>query len=101
MNIPALAGWGPSVFTASGHWWVVPVLACHAGAVAGAWLYFLLVEMNYTEVAKEEPKLDSRKTDAPLPRMNMTGPGTNYLQVSTKACVQHPLLTRCPVYLSS
>ena len=32
---PALAGWGPDVFTYSYHWWVVPIFATHVGAVLG------------------------------------------------------------------
>ena len=48
----ALAGWGPGVFTSYSHWWVVPVLSCHAGGVAGAWLYYLAVELHWTEVDK-------------------------------------------------
>ena len=44
-----LAGWGPSVFTEYNHWWVVPVIACHVGAVVGAWLYYLAVEINWPD----------------------------------------------------
>ena len=44
------------VFTEYNHWWVVPVFACHIGAVAGAWLYYLAVEINWPE---EEEKYDS------------------------------------------
>ena len=51
----ALAGWGPAVFTAYNHWWVVPVIACHAGAVAGAWTYYLAVEIHWPA----EEKYDS------------------------------------------
>ena len=35
---------------------MVPVFACHIGAVAGAWLYYLAVEINWPE---EEEKYDS------------------------------------------
>ena len=28
------------------HWWIVPVIATHAGAVAGAWIYYLAIEVN-------------------------------------------------------
>ena len=51
-----LAGWGPGVFTEYNHWWIVPVIACHAGAVAGAWLYYLAVEVNWPD---EDEKYDS------------------------------------------
>ena len=78
----ALAGWGPGVFTAYDHWWVVPVIAGHVGAVAGAWMYFILVEMNSSEGEAEAVEPTNRKTEISLPRMVMTGPGTNYLQVS-------------------
>ena len=40
---PALAGWGPDVFTYSYHWWVVPIFATHVGAVLGAWLYYIAI----------------------------------------------------------
>lgn len=39
----AIAGWGSGVFTASNHWWWVPLVAPCAGAVAGGWLYDLCV----------------------------------------------------------
>ena len=43
MFYPALAGWGPDVFTYSYHWWVVPIFATHVGAVIGAWLYYIAI----------------------------------------------------------
>jgi len=42
-----LAGWGPGVFSYYHHWWIVPVIATHAGAVAGAWIYYLAIEINW------------------------------------------------------
>merc|ERR1711970_799278 len=36
----ALTGWGPDVFSFYSHWWVVPVVATHIGAIVGAWMYF-------------------------------------------------------------
>ena len=29
------------------HRWLVPILATHVGALAGAWLYYLAVEANW------------------------------------------------------
>ena len=29
----ALAGWGPEVFSYYSHWWIVPVVASHLGAI--------------------------------------------------------------------
>ena len=49
----ALAGWGPGVFTTYSMWWVVPVLACHLGALAGAWLYYLAVELQWADGEEE------------------------------------------------
>jgi len=43
----ALTGWGPDVFSFYSHWWVVPVVATHIGAIVGAWMYFLCIEMNW------------------------------------------------------
>ena len=37
--------WGPGVFSYYHHWWIVPVIATHAGAVAGAWIYYLAIEV--------------------------------------------------------
>jgi MIP family channel proteins len=37
------AGWGSEVFTASDHWWWVPVVAPCCGAVLGGWVYDLLI----------------------------------------------------------
>ena len=55
-----LAGWGPGVFTEYNHWWIVPVIACHVGALAGAWLYYLAVEINWP-LEEEEEKLTGRR----------------------------------------
>ena len=42
----ALTGWGLDVFTYSYHWWVVPILATHTGAIIGAWIYYLAIGIN-------------------------------------------------------
>jgi len=39
----ALAGWGSEVFRAGNNWWWVPVIAPCVGAVAGGWVYDVLV----------------------------------------------------------
>ena len=57
---PALVGWGPAVFSAYNHWWVVPVIASHGGAVAGTWLYYLAVERHWPP----EEKYDSVGTNS-------------------------------------
>ena len=67
------------MFTAYNHWWVVPVIACHVGAVAGAWLYYIVVEMNWQEGENEEKE---KKNEVSMFKMATDGPGTNYLQVS-------------------
>ena len=42
------ADWGLDVFTYSYHWWVVPILATHVGAILGAWIYYLAIgNINY------------------------------------------------------
>ena len=61
----ALAGWGPDVFTAYSHWWVVPVLSCHAGGVAGAWLYYLAIELHWVEEDKEQDRKGRKVEDIP------------------------------------
>jgi hypothetical protein len=38
-----MTGWGLEVFTYYNHWWVVPIVATHVGAIIGAWLYYLAV----------------------------------------------------------
>ena len=42
----AMTGWGLDVFTYSYHWWVVPILATHTGAIIGAWIYYLAIGIN-------------------------------------------------------
>ena len=42
----AVTGWGLDVFTYSYHWWVVPILATHTGAIIGAWIYYLAIGIN-------------------------------------------------------
>ena len=41
--IAVMAGWGEEVFTAYSHWWLVPLLSSHFGAILGAGAYLLLV----------------------------------------------------------
>ena len=43
-----MAGWGPSVFSAYSHWWLVPLIACHLGACVGAGLHLLLGTISRT-----------------------------------------------------
>ena len=43
----AFAGWGLSVFTEYNFWSLVPVLATHAGAIAGAWTYRITVQAHW------------------------------------------------------
>ena len=31
----------------------MPVIACHLGALAGAWIYYLAVELNWPEETEE------------------------------------------------
>jgi MIP family channel proteins len=44
----AVAGWGGGVFTASGGWWWVPIVAPLVGGVAGAFVYDLFVGNGLT-----------------------------------------------------
>jgi glycerol uptake facilitator-like aquaporin len=39
----AVAGWGTEVFRAGQGWWWVPIIAPCVGAVAGGWIYDVLV----------------------------------------------------------
>jgi len=50
----AISGWGLKVFTYR-HWWLVPIFACHLGAIVGAWFYYLAIEMNWP---KEDTEID-------------------------------------------
>lgn len=47
----ALAGWGSEVFRAGNSWWWVPVIAPCVGAVAGGWVYDVLVGDRLAERA--------------------------------------------------
>ena len=77
----ALAGWGPAVFTAYNHWWVVPVIACHAGAVAGAWIYYLVVEINWPA----EEKYDSVGTNSQEAEQEYKQVGNFYLDIKKQS----------------
>jgi len=49
-----ISGWGFDVFTYSYHWWVVPIFATHIGAIIGAWIYYLAIEINFPPVESSE-----------------------------------------------
>lgn len=49
----AVAGWGGAVFSASGGWWWVPVLAPCFGALIGAFAYDLLVFKHHPPTSPE------------------------------------------------
>ena len=68
-----LAGWGPGVFTQYNHWWIVPVIACHVGALAGAWCYYLAVEINWP--TEEEGDMDPEKMMGRRMMMERNGGG--------------------------
>ena len=72
--LSALAGWGPAVFRSHYHWWLVPVLAPHVGALAGAWIYYVTVEISWPK----EGSYDSVGTGSQPPT------DSNYQQVLIK-----------------
>ena len=79
-----LAGWGPGVFTQYNHWWLVPVIACHLGAVAGAWCYHLAVETHWPEEEEDDQeKMIGR-------RMMMTTHERNGGHNTLEKSVYHP-----------
>ena len=65
------------MFTDYNYWCVVPVIACHVGAVAGAWAYYLAIMNNWVEddKEKEEPAKKEKNGD------DRNGKGRHYLQV--------------------
>ena len=46
-------GWGSSAFTASPGWWWIPVLCCHLGAIIGAGIYLVLIELEWSKSGTE------------------------------------------------
>jgi MIP family channel proteins len=50
----AVAGWGAAVFTNYNHFWWVPVLAPHIGAVCGAWIYRLMVGIHQKKIRRRQ-----------------------------------------------
>ena len=95
--IPVLAGWGGEVFTAYNHWWFIPLLSCHLGAILGAGAYLILVELHWPrQEALEHPQhhlqphLSSledqedqgKKANVKLPSLTRPGFGSNFLNVS-------------------
>ena len=56
-------GWGSSAFTASPGWWWIPVVCCHLGGVLGAVLHLVLIEWEWTSVAKDINTADKEKEE--------------------------------------
>jgi hypothetical protein len=65
------------VFTEHNYWFVVPIFACHLGAVAGAWAYYLAIEINWSDDAEGEEQVEQKEKIMD----GKTGKGRNYLQV--------------------
>ena len=42
-----MAGWGTAPFEYGNHWWVIPVIGTHVGAVIGAVAYMAFVECHW------------------------------------------------------
>ena len=96
--ILVMAGWGGEVFTAYSHWWFIPLLSCHLGAILGAGAYLLLVELHWPrQEPLQHPKQqdhhhdlaspveeDGKKANAKLPSLTRPGFGSNFLNVSRK-----------------
>jgi MIP family channel proteins len=51
----ALAGWGPEVFRASGHWWWVPIVGPLLGGVIGGHVYDLFVGRRHPAHPHADP----------------------------------------------
>ncbi|XP_043934836.1 aquaporin-9 isoform X2 [Protopterus annectens] len=49
----AVAGWGMEVFSAGNNWWWVPVVAPSIGAITGALLYELFIELHHPQTHKD------------------------------------------------
>jgi len=61
-------GWGVEVFSYGDQWWIVPVLATHVGAVLGAWLYYITIELHWSADGNESEDAESDSEEAePLP----------------------------------
>lgn len=43
----AIAGWGTEPFTYGNHWWVVPVIGTHLGAIIGTFTYSFFIENHW------------------------------------------------------
>jgi MIP family channel proteins len=81
----ALAGWGTPVFTyPTFYWWVIPIVATHVGAIVGAWIYFLAIELNWPN--EETDSTDDEGSSTPIkssPSKN-GGKGPTYIQCEMK-----------------
>jgi len=70
-----MSGWGLDVFTKpSYYWWIVPVITTHIGAILGAWIYYLAIEVNWPPADSSEQMngldLGPLKAGAPPPMYN-------------------------------
>lgn len=49
----AVAGWGAETFSHRHYWWI-GLIGPHLGAIVGAWLYYLSIELHFPEDKKQE-----------------------------------------------
>ncbi|KTG39620.1 hypothetical protein cypCar_00034705 [Cyprinus carpio] len=62
----AAAGWGMEVFSTADYWWWIPVAGPLVGGVAGAVIYFLLIELhhtNHSDKPHEEPEEEEEEDE--------------------------------------
>ncbi|XP_030629881.1 aquaporin-9a [Chanos chanos] len=57
----AVAGWGMEVFSTANYWWWIPVAGPMVGGVAGAVVYFLLIELHHP--SPEKPKEETEEEE--------------------------------------
>ena len=91
-----LTGWGVEVFSSYNHWWIIPIVSCHLGAILGACSYLALVELHWPQQSlqqhsdhhqhhhqhqQQQQHQRQSLTEAKLPSLTKPGFGSNFLNV--------------------
>ena len=79
------------MFTGYNHWWLIPLVSCHLGALLGAGLYVVMIELHWPPETPHQDDIHDQHhnednqavvDEDKQPSLAKPGIGSNFLNVS-------------------